>query len=151
MGQVRIEVAATIELEDLDELPDEQSQALEEEIHSIVETAGNNMVSYAQGIVPVRTGNLMASIFSDPDEENLAVTLGASADYASFVEYGTVKMRPQPFLEPAATIGQEEMNARIEEAIVQRLDGQLSSNEEGEDVTTEMEGVTVADKGIEAD
>ena len=41
------------------------------------------------------------------------------------------------------------MNAKIEEAIVQRLDGQLSSNEEGEDVTTEMEGVTVADTGIE--
>jgi len=58
-------------------------------------------------------------------------------------------MRPQPFLEPAAAIGQEEMNARIEEAIVQRIDGQLSSNEEGEDVTTEIEGVTVADTGIE--
>ena len=149
MGQVRIEVAATIELEDLDELPDEQSQALEEDVHNIIETAGDNMVSYAQGIVPVRTGNLMASIFSDPDEDNLAVTLGATADYASFVEYGTVKMRPQPFLEPAAAIGQEEMNARIEEAIVQRMDGQLSSNEEGEDVTTEIEGVTVADTGIE--
>ena len=149
MGQVRIEVAATIELEDLDELPDEQSQALEEDVHNIVETAGDNMVSYAEGIVPVRTGNLMASIFSDLDEDNLAVTLGATADYASFVEYGTVKMGPQPFLEPAAAIGQEDMNARIEEAIVQRMDGQLSSNEEGEDVTTEIEGVTVADTGIE--
>ncbi len=149
MGQVRIEVATTIELEDLDELPDEQSQALEEDVRKIVETAGDNMVSYAQGIVPVRTGNLMASIFSDLDEDNLAVTLGATADYASFVEYGTVKIRPQPFLGPAAAIGQEEMNARIEEAIVQRIDGQLSSNEEGEDVTTEMEGITVADTGIE--
>jgi hypothetical protein len=58
-------------------------------------------------------------------------------------------MRPQPFLEPAAAIGQEEMNARIEETIVQRMDGQLSSNEEGEDVTMEMEGVTIADAGIE--
>jgi len=149
VGQVRIEVATTIELEDLDELPDEQSQALEEDVRKIVETAGDNMVSYAQGIVPVRTGNLMASIFSDLDEDNLAVTLGATADYASFVEYGTVKIRPQPFLGPAAAIGQEEMNARIEEAIVQRIDGQLSSNEEGEDVTTEMEGITVADTGIE--
>ena len=80
MAQVRIEVAATIELEDLDELPDEQSQALEEDVHNIVETAGDNMVSYAQGIVPVRTGNLMASIFSDLDEDNLAVILGATAD-----------------------------------------------------------------------
>jgi hypothetical protein len=53
-------------------------------------------------------------------------------------------MRAQPFLEPAAAIGQEEMNARIEETIVQRLDGQLSSDEEGEDLTMEMEGVTLA-------
>ena len=149
MGQVRLQVAATIELEDLDELPDEQSQALEEEVHNIVENAGDSMVTYAQGIVPVRTGNLMASIFADVDEDNLSVTLGATADYASFIEYGTVKMRAQPFLQPAADIGEEEMNARIEEAIVQRMDGQLSSNEEGEDVTMEMEGTIVANTGIE--
>ena len=149
MGQLRLQVATTIELEDFDEVSDEQSQALEEEVHTIVENAGDNMVIHAQGIVPVRTGNLMASIFAEVDEDNLAVTLGATADYASFIEYGTVKMRAQPFLEPAAAIGQEEMNARIEEAIVQRMDGQLSSNEEGEDVTMEMEGVTIADTGTE--
>ena len=149
MGQVRLQVAATIELEDLDELPDEQSQALEEEIHNIVESAGDNMVSYAQGIVPVRTGNLMASIFSEVDPDDLSITLGATADYASFIEYGTVKMRAQPFLQPAADIGEEEMNARIEEAIVERMEGQLSSPEEGEDVTMEMEGVTIADPGTE--
>ncbi len=149
MGQVRLRVAATIELEDLDELPDEQSQVLEEEIHNIVESAGDNMVSYAQGIVPVRTGNLMASIFSEVDPDDLSITLGATADYASFIEYGTVKMRAQPFLQPAADIGEEEMNARIEEAIVERMEGQLSSPEEGEDVTMEMEGVTIADPGPE--
>ena len=149
MGRLRLQVATTIELEDLDELTDEQSQALEEEVHAIVENTGDNMVTYAQGIVPVRTGNLMASIFAEVDEDNLAVTLGARADYASFIEYGTVKMRAQPFLEPAAAIGQEEMNARIEEAILQRMDGQLRSNEEGEDVTMEMEGVTIADTGTE--
>ena len=107
------------------------------------------MVSYAQGIVPVRTGNLMASIFSEVDPDDLSITLGATADYASFIEYGTVKMRAQPFLQPAADIGEEEMNARIEEAIVERMEGQLSSPEEGEDVTMEMEGVTIADPGPE--
>ena len=149
MGQLRIEVAATIELEDLDELPDQQSEALEDEIRNIVETAADNMVGYAQGIVPVRTGNLLASIFSEINEDDLSVTLGATADYASFIEYGTVKMRAQPFLGPAAVIGQEEMNARIEETIVQRLDGQLNSDEEGEDITMEMEGVTLANTGTE--
>jgi len=144
LAQVRIQLAATIELEDLDELPDQQSEALEEEVHNIIETAMDSMVSYAQGIVPVRTGNLLASIFADYDDDDLAITLGATAEYASFVEYGTIKMRAQPFLEPAAAIGQEEMNARIEEAVVQRLDGQLSSDEEGEDITMEMEGVTLA-------
>ena len=149
MAQVRLQVAATIELEDLDELPDQQSQALEEEVHNIIETASDNMVTYAQGIVPVRTGNLLSSIFSEVDEDDLAITLGATADYASFIEFGTVKMRAQPFLEPAAAIGQEEMNARIEELIVQRLDGQLNSPEEGEDITMEMEGTTLASTGIE--
>lgn len=149
MAQVRLQVAATIELEDLDELPDQQSEALEEELHNVIETVADNMVSYAQGIVPVRTGNLMASIFSEYEADDLSITLGATAEYASFIEYGTVKMRAQPFLAPAAAIGQEEMSARIEEAIVQRLDGQLNSEEEGEDITMEMEGVTLASTGIE--
>ena len=149
MAQVRLQVAATIELEDLDELPDQQSEALEDEVHNIIENTADNMVGYAQGIVPVRTGNLLASIFSEYDGDDLSISLGARAEYASFVEYGTVKMRAQPFLEPAAELGQEEMNARIEEAIVQRLDGQLSSEEEGEDITMEMDGTTRASPGIE--
>ncbi len=149
MAQVRLQVAATIELEDLDDLPDQQSEALEEDVHNIIETASDNMVTYAQGIVPVRTGNLMASIFSEYEEDDLSITLGATAEYASFIEYGTVKMRAQPFLGPAAASGQEEMSARIEEEIVQRLDSQLGSDEEGEDVTVEMEGVTLASTGIE--
>lgn len=148
MAQVHLRVAATIELEDLDELPDQQSEALEDEVHNIIENIADNMVGYAQGIVPVRTGNLLASIFSEYDDD-LSITLGARAEYASFIEYGTVKMRAQPFLEPAAELGQEEMNARIEEAIVQRLDGELSSDEEGEDITMEMEGTTLASPGIE--
>jgi len=149
MGQIRLQVAATIELEDLDELSDEESQALEEEVHEIIETEAANMVAYAQAIVPVRTGSLMASIFSEVEEYALSVTLGASAEYASFVEYGTVKMGPKPFLQPAADVGQEEMNVRIEEAIVDRMDGKLTSAEEGDNVSMEMEGVTITDGGFD--
>jgi len=145
LGQLRLEVAATVELEDLDELPNEESQRLEAEIHEILHTSGAAMMSYAQSIVPVRTGNLLSSIFYDIDDDALAVTLGATADYASFVEYGTYKMAPRPFLEPSAQMGQEEMNLRIEEAIIDRLDGRLSSDEDGERVTMEIEGATIKD------
>jgi HK97 gp10 family phage protein len=145
MAQLSLQVAATVEIEDLDELSDEDTQALEEDIHQILDDAGAQMEEFARGIVPVRTGNLMASIFHDVDDDALSVTLGATADYASFVEYGTYKMKPQPFLEPAAETGQEEMNLRIEQAVLDRVDGKLQSPEDGDNVTMEIEGVTESD------
>jgi HK97 gp10 family phage protein len=147
MADVRLQIATTIELEDLDELTDEESQALEEDVHEILETEAANMQGMAQGTVPVRTGNLMSSIFAEVEQDNLAVALGATANYASFVEYGTRKMMARPFLTPAADVGQEEMNARIEQAVVDRLDGKISSPEEGENATIEIEGVTQVVQG----
>jgi HK97 gp10 family phage protein len=62
---------------------------------------GDEMISFAKGIVPVRTGFLRDSIFSDVTESDLSLTVGATAPYASFVEFGTCRMRAQPYCRPA--------------------------------------------------
>ncbi len=57
------------------------------------------VVTDAKSIVPVRTGTLQRSImFSGGDGE---YQVGSRVFYAPFVEYGTSRMRPQPFLGPA--------------------------------------------------
>jgi hypothetical protein len=57
-------------------------------IESILKDAHQRAVSR----VPVRTGNLRDSIYVTPD------SIGASAEYASYVEYGTAKQAPTYFL-----------------------------------------------------
>ena len=52
--------------------------------------------------VPVRTGELQSSIYASTDvtRRGVNIELGADAPYAGFVEYGTSRMRAQPYLRP---------------------------------------------------
>lgn len=52
---------------------------------------------------PVRTGRLRNSISYEVerDGDTIIGIVKASAPYAQYVEYGTVKQKPQPFLRPA--------------------------------------------------
>lgn len=57
----------------------------------------------AQINCPVRTGNLQQSIthytaISDVKEAHI----GTTVQYGTYVEFGTVKSRPKPYLRPAA-------------------------------------------------
>jgi len=63
--------------------------------HAFVDT----FVSEARGMVPVRTGNLMASI-TGVDGGNGGM-LYTDCEYAQYVEYGTWKMPAQPYFEYA--------------------------------------------------
>lgn len=59
-----------------------------------------DVVKSAKTRAPHRTGKLKWSIRYTKDKQN-QFTIEAGAPYAGFVEYGTRKMAPQPFLEPA--------------------------------------------------
>lgn len=62
------------------------------------------VIKEAKRIVPIDTGNLFDSILPGP---RLSSQIVASADivvdatYAGFVEFGTVRMAPQPYIRPA--------------------------------------------------
>lgn len=70
---------------------------------------------------PVRTGNLKGSIGYDVTEnrDGASAEIGPTANYGHFVEHGTSRMAPQPYLGPA-------FDRRIgvfEQAIGQVVDG----------------------------
>jgi HK97 gp10 family phage protein len=67
--------------------------------------------------VPVKTGQLRGSIYSEVSE--WVAMVGAEASYAVFVEFGTRYMRARPFLYPAVQEHLPRLEAVICEAIEQ--------------------------------
>lgn len=76
-------------------LGDEFRKALSEELDRV----GGEMEAEAKRLVPVRTGYLRSTIYHRT--EGLRMDFGAAASYALFVELGTRRMQPRPFIRPA--------------------------------------------------
>jgi HK97 gp10 family phage protein len=57
----------------------------------------------AKELAPVDTGRLRSSIDNDlgRDDRGLVARIGSDVVYAPYVEFGTRRMRAQPFLRPA--------------------------------------------------
>lgn len=60
----------------------------------------------AQGRAPVETGHLRSSITSAAHGKEAEI--GAEAEYAAYVEYGTRHAKAQPFLSPAVEAAKDE-------------------------------------------
>ena len=63
----------------------------------------------------VDTGRLRNSITFVTEED--AVYIGTNVEYAPYVELGTVKMSPRPYLKPAATDHKAEYDALMRDAM----------------------------------
>ena len=72
---------------------------VEKALEEAIPKAAYDMEAYAVRIAPVDTGRLRSSIHVTVEDNK--ITLSAGVDYAPFVEYGTSKMKAQPFLRPA--------------------------------------------------
>lgn len=74
-------------------------------IGAAAETNAKNKVTEVVYDTPergyVRTGNLRNRITNQPLPEENAVLIGERLEYAPWVELGTSRMRPRPFLKPA--------------------------------------------------
>lgn len=67
-----------------------------------LETIAENIRIEAQNIAPVKTGKLKDSIkVFDGDNKNEKLIGTKTTTYALFVELGTIKMDPQPYLRPS--------------------------------------------------
>jgi len=74
--------------------------------------AGFDLVAEAKKRVPVRTGALRSSISASVDGGK--VEAGPTAFWGKFVELGTSRMPPQPYLIPAAEMVEPKFRAAIE-------------------------------------
>lgn len=73
----------------------------------------------ARALCPVRTGALRNSISAESSGNKAEIS--AEKEYGVFVEFGTSKMSPKPFMVPALLESTEEITARIAEAIGERI------------------------------
>jgi HK97 gp10 family phage protein len=72
---------------------------IEKEVEMELDVVSADMVDLSRSLVPVRTGFLRDSIFHHV--AGFTLDFGAEADYASYVEFGTSKTPPRPYLRPA--------------------------------------------------
>ena len=81
----------------------EVQNEMEQAVIRGLEAIGLTAEGYAKLACPVDTGRLRNSISHAVDEADGAVYIGTNVEYAPYVEYGTSKMKAQPYLKPAAT------------------------------------------------
>lgn len=114
----------------------EIKEALGEAVQKALTEIGMQVENYATLLCPVDTGRLRGSITfatatnqdstrepaestdgvqETPDENS--VVIGTNVEYAAYVEMGTSKSSPQPFLEPAVTGHVDEYQQIVEECL----------------------------------
>lgn len=78
----------------------------------------------AKTLAPVDTGNLENSISTtitgDGRTGTITAEIGPTAEYGAFVEYGTSRMGPQPYMTPAA-----ERHIPVLEQVLDHIGGEL--------------------------
>lgn len=75
-------------------------QTARQQAELVVAKSAHDLEAQAKSLAPVDTGALMNSIGTDAT--GLHAEVGPTVNYAQFLEFGTYKMAPQPFMGPAA-------------------------------------------------
>lgn len=91
--------------------------ALNEAVARALETVGLAAEGHAKALCPVDTGRLRNSITHVVDPDGHGVSIGTNVEYGRYVELGTSRTDPQPFLNPAATEHAEEYDAIMRAAL----------------------------------
>lgn len=92
---------------------------LKSKIAQGLEQIGSTAEIYAKELCPVRTGKLRDSITHDVylDEDENLVRLMTDVEYAPYVEMGTARSAPHPFLRPAMQDHLDEYKSILENAL----------------------------------
>ena len=72
-------------------------------VQAVLEKTAGDVQGDAQALAPVDTGNLRSSISRDVtrDADGITAEVGPTASYGAYVEFGTSRNPPQPYLRPA--------------------------------------------------
>jgi HK97 gp10 family phage protein len=94
----------------------EADARLTQGIENALEAMGMQVENHAKAKCPVDTGNLRNSITHTSDSESAFI--GTDVFYSGYVELGTSRQDPQPYLRPAVEDHVDELK-RIAEAMIQ--------------------------------
>lgn len=86
-------------LEDFGDEVTAARKSLEARARKVISKASSDITRDAQRAAPVDTGNLRSSI--SREVRGLQAEIGPTASYGIWVELGTSRMAPQPYLFPA--------------------------------------------------
>jgi len=124
---MEIEIIGLTELEDkLSNLEEKLGKALTEALEEIAEKIRDD----AKGFVPVDTGALRKSIRVE-EKGSLEVSIiaggggvinprtGREVDYAGYVEFGTSRASPQPYMQPALEKNRDEILRVVKEKVLE--------------------------------
>lgn len=77
--------------------------ALNSAIAKALTMIGQQAEGYAKMMCPVDTSRLKNSITNQIDMQDNSVYIGTNVEYAPYVELGTIRQDPHPYLKPAAS------------------------------------------------
>jgi HK97 gp10 family phage protein len=109
----------TIELIGIDTVTGRIQKVLDvtDKVKSATAQAGSSMQTEARDMAPVDTGTLVKSIQFRMGKGGFEATVKAEAEYAGFVEFGTTKMRAQPYFVPAFVTVNAQYAAALEKIL----------------------------------
>ena len=82
-------------------------KATKDQVQQAVNQAAAVCDAEAKGVCPVDTGNLRSSIHIETGD--CEATVGTNVEYAPYVEFGTYKMKAQPFMSVGAAAVDREL------------------------------------------
>lgn len=84
---------------------------------TVVRTAAYKVAADAQQLVPVDTGATKNSIHVTTKAGGLEADIGPTTSYAPFLEFGTSRMAPRPYMSPALDRNAEGFTAAVAQIV----------------------------------
>ena len=114
MGKVDFQIDATEFLKSLDQYDNHVTNGLKDAIKECALA----IQSDAKRVCPYKYGRLRGSISTDLSRiSDFEASVGTNVEYATYVEYGTYKQSPQPYMRPAYNKNVAKLQTKINKVL----------------------------------